>query len=488
MLLSLFPSFPSLLGFPGARRRKFSINMFNIFIFVFSGSSFGSSPRSPAVVPVLSSKPWSNENFSGHVAHRTCVDLPAFGARKSIRSHRRLQAKKHKHSLNLHRRSHKKRLNPVPFPLRPISTSKWMGCGSRSRKANRRVPPPLSSLPLPMMEYFPSKGDLAPLRHSFPPPERMEELKPPLLVSPSLPEPLVLDPDMSLKDRWESLVSPEGKVDKFAVGLATKGLIFSWVSEPPMSSRDNPPRSVVTSPSNTATLLPLAREWVSRGIVTTDLSVIPETVHFSRLFFVPKKGGDIRPILDLSFLNTFIKTPKLKMESISSILPFLSQGMWATSLDVTDAFWQVSIRPSFQKYLCFVLDGTVFMFLKLPFGLTSAPWAFSRLMRPIKKYLRSLKVHVSAFLDDFMIAALYRDLCSVHTNWTADLLAWLGFSINEEKSERAPKQSIVYLGVLINLHSLTIALPPEQVANVSAQCNKLLNSRFISRRMLESGI
>ena len=167
------------------------------------------------------------------------------------------------------------------------------------------------------------------------------------------------------------------------------------------------------------------------------------------------------------------------MESISSILPFVSQGMWATSLDVTDAFWSISIRPSFQPYLCFVLDGIVFMFLKLPFGLTSAPWAFSRLMRPIKKHLRSLKVHVSAFLDDFMIAALYRDLCLVHTNWAADLLSWLGFSINEKKSERVPRQSIVYLGVLINLHTLTIALPPEQVANISARCNKLLNSTFI---------
>ena len=180
-----------------------------------------SSPRSPAVAPVPSSRPWSNENIFGHVAHRACVDLPAFGALKSLISHRGLQAMRRKHSLKLNRRSYKKHLKTVPFPLRPIATTKRMGFGSRSRKGNRRVPPPLSSLPLPMMEYFPSKGDLAPLRHSFPPPERMEELKPPLLVSPSLPEPLVLDPDISLKDRWESLVSPEGKVDKFAVGLAT---------------------------------------------------------------------------------------------------------------------------------------------------------------------------------------------------------------------------------------------------------------------------
>ena len=88
--------------------------------------------------------------------------------------------------------------------------------------------------------------------------------------------------------------------------------------------------------------------------------------------------------------------------------------MWATSLDVTYPFLLVSVNASFQKNFCFVLDGTVYIFLKLPFGLTSAPWAFSRLMRPIKKTLMSRKVHVSAFLDDFMIAAQYRPLPRPH--------------------------------------------------------------------------
>ena len=68
------------------------------------------------------------------------------------------------------------------------------------------------------------------------------------------------------------------------------------------------------------------------------------------------------------------------MEAISSILPYLSQGMWATSLDVTDALLSVSVTVEFQKYFCFILDGTVYMFFKLPFGLTSALWAFYRLI------------------------------------------------------------------------------------------------------------
>ena len=126
------------------------------------------------------------------------------------------------------------------------------------------------------------------------------------------------------------------------------------------------------------------------------------------------------------------------------------------------------------------------MFLKLPFGLTSAPLAFSRLMRPIKRTLRSQRVQVSWNLDDFLKVALYKNLCALHTTWTADLLVWLGFSINKEKSERTPRQSIVYLGVLFNLHTCSMALPPEQVHNVISQCEQLCHSSTTTRRILES--
>ena len=113
------------------------------------------------------------------------------------------------------------------------------------------------------------------------------------------------------------------------------------------------------------------------------LSVIPKAVHFSRLFYVNKKTGGIRPLLDLSFLNNFILTLQLKMEAISSILPRLIRGMWATSLDVTDAFLSVSLSLPIQKYFCFVLHGKVFM--------TTAPWDFSRLITSIKKSQDSRK-------------------------------------------------------------------------------------------------
>ena len=190
-----------------------------------------------------------------------------------------------------------------------------------------------------MVEYFQSEGDPPPLRTSFPPPDRREELRPPLLVSPSLPDPWVLDQSLSMRDRWESLRCPsKNKPDWVAVGLANDGFKITWEHEPPMSYKWAPPAAIVTSAENAAILALKVMSWVQRENVTDVDSLIPGEMHFGRLFYVPKKGGGIHPILDFSFLNTFIQTPKLKMEAVSSIFPYLVQGMFATSLDVTHHF------------------------------------------------------------------------------------------------------------------------------------------------------
>ena len=44
----------------------------------------------------------------------------------------------------------------------------------------------------------------------------------------------------------------------------------------------------------------------------------------------------------------------------------------------------------------------------------------------------------------------------------------------------------MYLGVQLNLQSLTLALPPEQVAKVAAQCGRIVDSELVTRRQLEA--
>ena len=46
--------------------------------------------------------------------------------------------------------------------------------------------------------------------------------------------------------------------------------------------------------------------WKGDDIATCDIHEIPDAVHVSRLFTVPKDKLNVRPIFDLSELNSFV--------------------------------------------------------------------------------------------------------------------------------------------------------------------------------------
>ena len=121
----------------------------------------------------------------------------------------------------------------------------------------------------------------------------------------------------------------------------------------------------------------------------------------------------------------------------------------------------------------------------MPFGLTMAPWIFSRVVKPLKRFLRRKGVFISSFLDDFLIVAVTKALATLHTTWAKNLLQWLGFRINHTKSSVVPLQEIEYLGVLLNLRRLTMALPLNKVEKVLSMTRDASTSLEMTRRELE---
>ena len=87
--------------------------------------------------------------------------------------------------------------------------------------------------------------------------------------------------------------------------------------------------------------------------MTCDIHEIPDVVHVSHLFIVPKDKKDVRPILYLSEMNTFVMTPKTKMEHLEDTTRLLQEPSWAAKVDIKDAFWSVLIAVMFRRYFCF---------------------------------------------------------------------------------------------------------------------------------------
>ena len=58
------------------------------------------------------------------------------------------------------------------------------------------------------------------------------------------------------------------------------------------------------------------------------------------------------------------------------------------SLDLASAYHQVDMDPRYYTFLGFQWEGELYVFRVLPFGLASAPWCFTTVMRIISIYLR----------------------------------------------------------------------------------------------------
>ena len=70
--------------------------------------------------------------------------------------------------------------------------------------------------------------------------------------------------------------------------------------------------------------------------------------------FCPKTKQQMRPILDLSNLNKFLKVEKFKMETPKTIRTSLQTGVWVMSIDFKNAYFLIPIQNQSRKYLRFM--------------------------------------------------------------------------------------------------------------------------------------
>ena len=72
-----------------------------------------------------------------------------------------------------------------------------------------------------------------------------------------------------------------------------------------------------------------------------------------------------------------------------------------TSLDMLSGYWQLEMDQQSKQYTAFATQTNTYEFLRMPFGLTSAGWHFSRVISQILKGLDPLIA--ATYLDDCLI-------------------------------------------------------------------------------------
>ena len=97
----------------------------------------------------------------------------------------------------------------------------------------------------------------------------------------------------------------------------------------------------------------------------------------------------MRPILNLKPLNAYIESRTFKMENLRSIKKAIKKDDYLVSIDLQDTYMHIPIHPAYRKYLRFKIQGKVYQFKVLPFGLASAPRVFTKMMAPVVALARA---------------------------------------------------------------------------------------------------
>ena len=218
-----------------------------------------------------------------------------------------------------------------------------------------------------------------------------------------------------------------------------------------------------------------------------------EQVVFNRVFLrekppKPRQNSlEFRLIIDLTQVNKFLRLKSFQMETPAIIRKAVRAGMWATSLDFSDAFHHIPIHPNYHKYLAFQVGPTKYCYQVCPFGLSPIPQVFTAAMTPLKHYAREvLGITIFQYLDDWLLLFSQPDQAARDTVTFAHMCVQVGMLVNLDKSELNPTQKIVHLGIEWDLTTAWVRPAPKTIQKIVTGTNLVLEAGRATLKHLES--
>ncbi|KAG1439961.1 hypothetical protein G6F56_012098 [Rhizopus delemar] len=196
--------------------------------------------------------------------------------------------------------------------------------------------------------------------------------------------------------------------------------------------------------------------------------------YYSSMFVIPKKDGGVRPVFNLKRLNQYLDAPHFKMETIREVSLMIKQNDYLVSIDLSDAFLHIGLHPDSRRFLRLKWQNQVYQYCTTAFGLATSPFVFTKVCRPILEHFRSQGFKISAYLDDWILAASTKDLAMQQAQAVVALLRKLGWIVNLKKSVLTPTQQLEHLGFVLNTRTMTATLPSKKLRDIRRSIKQIL--------------
>ena len=134
-----------------------------------------------------------------------------------------------------------------------------------------------------------------------------------------------------------------------------------------------------------------------------DMGVIEasSSPYCSPVVLVGKKDGSTRFCIDFRALNKVTVFDAEPIPDPEEIFTRLSGASYFTKVDLSKGYWQIEVNPRDRPKTAFQTPLGLFQWVRMPFGLVSAPATFARMMR----MLSLEKFSALNFFDDILVAS-----------------------------------------------------------------------------------
>lgn len=276
-------------------------------------------------------------------------------------------------------------------------------------------------------------------------------------------------------NHWEQITD-----DKWVLSVIKKGYKLEFVKIPPNTGI----RQTRVSAKHTIILLQEVEKLLEKQAIEPVPPAEVRQGFYSTFFLVPKKTGDLRPVINLKPLNQYLQTRHFKMDCMNKVINLAKKGDWAISIDLKDAYFHIPIHKKHRKFLRFCIQGKMYQYRALAFGPKTSPRVFTKVVSVLAGYLRMQNLRLAVYLDDWFLLNAVRSKLIVDRDLALNLLARLGFIVNREKSQLQPSQQIVYIGGFFQLDKGLVLPTPDRVEKIELAVNKILQRQVTARDYL----
>ena len=124
----------------------------------------------------------------------------------------------------------------------------------------------------------------------------------------------------------------------------------------------------------------------------------------------------------------------------------------------------------------------------MPFGLATACYSFTKLLRPLVRYWRSKGIRITVYLDDGLAAVAGLQQAKDASSLVRETLASAGLVAHPEKSQWDPVQRLAWLGFTTDMALGQIEVPAKKLVKLQGLFDQVLRHTRVPVTLLASTV